>query len=192
MASVQVDGLSSGKAVEINSVRPVISTATANLDATETTLTIDGFGFSPTATGETVIFSNGVKGKIASNSTATQLFITNLTGLVAGNLTAIVTVDGFSSLSEQIATVIPDIFTSEADLAPTAKTLVIHGAGFSSNNHSDIVTFSGGVTGTVMSATATTLTVSDLMGLTAGPLNVITVTSNGISNTTSVEVAEVT
>jgi hypothetical protein len=119
------------------------------------------------------------------------LFITNLTGLVAGNLMATVTVDGFTSLIEQVATVIPDIFTSVADLAPTAKSLVIRGAGFSSKKAGDIVTFSGGVTGTVTNATATTLTVSDLMGLVAGPLS-LTVTSNGISNGIETEVANVT
>jgi hypothetical protein len=189
---VKVNGQTSGTAVEAASVRPVITTETAALDANATTLTINGVGFSPTATGEAVTFSNGVKGKIASNSTATQLFITNLTGLVAGNLTATVTADGFSSLSDQVATVIPDIFTSETELPPTAKSLLIHGAGFSSDKADDIVTFGGGVTGTVTSASTTTLIVSDLVGLVAGPLNVITMTSNGKSNTTSVEVAVVT
>jgi predicted membrane protein len=189
-ASVKVNGQTSGTAVEAASVRPVITSSTANLVANQTTLTINGFGFSPTATGESVTFSNGVKGKIASNSTATQLFITNLTGLVAGNLMAAVTVDGLTSASEDVAVVVPVVSQGTAVLAPTAKSLVIHGFGFSANKALDKVIFTAGETGTVASATATTLIVTDLTGLAAGLLEA-SVEINGIDSNGDEEVANV-
>jgi hypothetical protein len=138
-----------------------------------------------------VTFSNGAKGKIASNSTATQLFITNLTGLAAGNLMATVTVEGFSSIVEQVATVLPYVKPSTIALSPKTKTLVIHGLGFYGPASKSSVAFSNGATGTVSRVTATTLIITDLMGLTPGPLEITSVTSNGVSNATTVQVAMV-
>ena len=96
LASVTVSGISSGAAVQVATVTPVVTKSTTSLSPSATTLTINGFGFDPTAAHDTVIFSNGVTGTI-STATNNQLVIINLTGLVAGALTAVVTVDGESS-----------------------------------------------------------------------------------------------
>ena len=188
-ASVKVDGQNSGPAVQVATVKPVVTASTATLAANATTLTIQGFGFSSTATSNTVAFSNGVTGKIAS-ATATQLTVTNLSGLLAGSLSATVTVSGFSSLAVQVATVEPVVTFNTVNLAANATTLIIYGFGFSSTASDNSVTFSGGATGKVTSATATKLTVASLSGLTVGSLTA-TVTSNSVSSTSAVQVATV-
>ncbi len=96
LASVTVSGTSSGAAVQVATVTPVVTKSTTSLAPSATTLTINGFGFDPTAAHDTVVFSNGVTGTV-STATNNQLVIINLTGLVAGALTAVVTVDGESS-----------------------------------------------------------------------------------------------
>jgi hypothetical protein len=68
---------------------------------------------------------------------------------------------------------------------------VIQGFGFSSTLADNTVTFNNGTTGKVTSATATTLTVTDLSGLIAGSLTAIVI-SNGVSSGADVEVATVT
>ena len=69
--------------------------------------------------------------------------------------------------------------------------MTIHGFGFDSTAVHDVVTFSSGATGTVSSATATTLTVIGLSGLTGGALTA-SVTVDGIGSGAAVEVAGVT
>jgi hypothetical protein len=110
---------------------------------------------------------------------------------VAGDLMAMVTVGGVSSSSEQVATVTPTVTESAADLATDATSLVIHGFGFSITASDDSIAFADGATGVVTKATATTLTVTDLVGLTAGSLKAIVI-SNGVSSGADVEVANVT
>ena len=105
-------------------------------------MTIQGFGFSSAAAGDVVTFSGGAKGKVAS-ATATTLTVTALTGPDGGNLTATVKVDGVSSgAAVQVATVMPVVAASTANLAVNATSLVIHGFGFSSVAGNDTVTFS--------------------------------------------------
>ena len=81
-----------------------------------------------------------------------------------------------------MAKVVPVVTANTANLADNATTLVIQGFGFSTIAGSNIVTFAGGAaTGTVTSATATTLTVTGLKGLTLGVLSA-TVTTNSVSS----------
>ncbi len=189
-ASVTVDGVSSGTAVEVAAVIPVVTSSTGNLAANATSLTINGFGFSTTASNNTVSFSGGVTGTVTSAS-STQLTVTSLSGLVVGNLTASVSVNGVSSgTAVQVATVIPVVTASAADVSVTATSLTINGFGFDSTAGNDTVSFSGGVTGTVTSASSTQLTVTSLTGLVVGNLNA-SVTVDGVSSGTAVQVATV-
>jgi len=189
-ASVTVNGVTSGTAVPVATVQPVVTTNPANLAVNATTLTIQGAGFNSTAANDTVTFSGGVTGTVSS-ATATQLTVTNLSGLAAGSLSASVTVGGVTSPVVQVATVQPVVSANAAPLAANATGLVINGFGFSSTAASDTVTFSGGATGTVTSATATTLTVTNLSGLVLGSLSA-SVTVGGVSSGPSVPVATVT
>src|SRR5262249_15485722 len=68
----------------------------------------------------------------------------------------------------------------------------INGSGFDdATPGNNVVTFSGGVTGTVTTATFTQLTVTGLTGLIAGPLNA-SVSVQGTSSGAAVQVATVT
>ena len=188
-ASVTVSGFSSGNPVQVATVIPVVTPSAVNLPANATTFSISGFGFSNTAANDTVTFSGGATGTVTA-ATATQLTVTRLTGLVAGPLSASVTVNGVSSGSPvQVATVIPVVTPNTANLPADATTLTINGFGFSNVAANDTVTFSGGATGTVTSATATQLTVTGLTGLVVGPLNASVTVSPGVSSGRPVQVA---
>src|SRR5262249_60298702 len=90
----------------------------------------------------------------------------------------------------QVATVVPVVTSSTADLTADSTSMTIGGFGFDTNAANDVVTFSGGVTGTVTSATNTTLTVTRLGGLVGGVLNA-SVTANSVSSGVPVQVATV-
>jgi len=189
-ASVTVDGVSSGAAVQVASVRPVVTSYVGNLPANGASLTIKGFGFSTTPASNAVKFSGGVTGHVTGAS-SNSLTVTGLTGLVAGNLSATVTTAGVTSALAQVATVQPVVTVSNAILPANMTTLTIDGFGFSSTASNNKVTFNGIATGIVTKATATTLTVTSLSGLTAGSLTV-TVTSNSVTSSASlVQVATV-
>ena len=98
-------GQSSGTAVEVASVSPVVTASTSNLATSATTVTINGFGFDPTAANNTVVFNDGAAGAVTS-ATKTSLTVTFHTKPTsAGSLTAVVTTDGVSSgVGVQIAT----------------------------------------------------------------------------------------
>jgi LysM repeat protein len=81
--------------------------------------------------------------------------------------------------------------TTTAALASNATTLTISGSGFHTTPGNYIVAFTPSGTGTVSASTATSLTVTDLSGLTLGPLNAI-VTANGQNSIAPVQVATVT
>jgi hypothetical protein len=188
-ASVKVDGQGSGMPVQVATVIPVITPSTANLPASGSTLTIQGFGFSSTAAANTVKFTGGATGKVL-HATPTQLTVANLSGLVAGTLSATVTVGKWSSVSKPVATVTPVVTASQATLAVGATTVTIHGFGFASTAAANTVTFSDGAAGNVTHATATTLTVAGVGGAPAGSL-AARVTSNGVRSAGYVQVATV-
>jgi hypothetical protein len=105
-ASVSVDGFSSGAAVQVATVTPVVTLNTATLASNATSITIAGIGFDPTAAHNTVAFNDGAVGSVTA-ATATSLtvtFSTRPTG--AGSLTAVVTTNGAGSgAAVQVATV---------------------------------------------------------------------------------------
>ncbi len=190
-ASVAVSGDSSGTAVQVATVVPVVTPSTTNLAAKATSLTIKGFGFSTTVANDKVTFSAGATGTITA-ATATTLTVTSLKGLIAGKLLASVSVSGDSSgAAVQVATVTPVVTKSTTSLAPSATTLTINGFGFDPTAAHDTVVFSNGVTGTVSTATNNQLVIINLTGLVAGALTAV-VTIDGESSGTAVEVADVT
>ncbi len=188
-ATVKTDGASSTAAVQVAKVSPVVTSSTATLAANSTSLTIFGYGFT---TGSTVKLTGGTAGKVTVVSQNELIVV--VSALVSGSLTAVVTSSAVTSgTAVQVATVIPVVTPSTASLAHTATTMIIHGFGFSTTAANNVVTFSGGVTGTVTAATATTLTVTFATGTTL-PLGALdaSVTTNGDSSGTPVEVANVT
>jgi hypothetical protein len=187
-AAVVVDSVSNGAAVQVATVASAITFNAAEIQANTSSLIIQGVGFSSTKTDDVVKFLDGTKGTV-SQASPTQLNITGITGLVGGNLLATVTVSGTTSASTEVATVQPLVTSSAANL-PANQTLVIHGVGFSATASDNQVAFSDGATGTVTSATATTLTVTGLSGFIAGSVNVIA-TTGGVAST-STPIATVT
>ena len=85
---------------------PTVTSATANLSMTASTVTIAGTGFNTTAAGNTVAFNLGAVGTVTA-ATASQLTVTLTTAPTsAGSLTAVVTSYGGSSgAAVQVATV---------------------------------------------------------------------------------------
>jgi hypothetical protein len=132
------------------------------------TITIKGAGFDLTPGNNTVQFSSGGMGTVFI-ATATQLTIDNLTGLVVGPLTAIVTTNGQSNAAVQVATLVPAITPDSTSLPPSTTTLILNGVGFSNTLSANIVTLSGGAIAVVSAASPTQLTLT-VSRLTAGVL----------------------
>jgi hypothetical protein len=82
------------------------------------------------------------------------------------------------------------VTSSTASLPVNATSMTINGFGFDTTPANDTVSFSGGVKGTVTSATATQLTVTGLSGLTLGSLSA-SVSVNGVSSGSPVQVATI-
>src|SRR5262249_7116934 len=159
-ASVTVDTISSGAAVQVATVTPVVTSSSANLAANATSITIDGFGFDSTTTNNTVVFNDGAVGTVttASASSLTVTFTTTPTS--AGSLTAVVTSNSVSSgTAVQVATVTPVVTSSTANLAANATSIVINGFGFDPTAANNSVTFNDWAAGNVSTASATSLTV---------------------------------
>ena len=193
--SVTVDGSNSGNPVQVATLAPVVSvtSSTASVAGNASSLTIAGLGFDTNPANDSVTFSNGVTGTVtAATTTSLTVSVSGLSSLTAGTaLQASVIVDGTSSGSAvQVATIAPVVTPKSAWVSAHSTSLTIVGSGFDTNPAKDIVTFSGGVTGTVTSATATQLTVSKLGGLSKGVLNA-SVTVDSVSSGSAVQVATV-
>ncbi len=189
MATVVINGVSTGSPVQVATVRPVLTRSIANLTANATTLTISGFGFDTTPGNNTVAFNLGAAGTVtaATATTLTVIFSTNATSV--GSLSAVVTTNGVSSgTALQIAKVVPVVTTSMANLALTSTTMTINGFGFDATPNSNTVVFNNDAVGTVTAATATALTVTFSTAPTAGNLTAV-VTRNGVSSGIAVQVA---
>ncbi|MDX1929109.1 MAG: IPT/TIG domain-containing protein, partial [Pirellulaceae bacterium] len=191
-AVVTTNSASSGTAVQVANVTPVITSSTTSFAANATTLTINGFGFSSTAASNTVQFNNGAVGNV-SNATATTLTVTITTApTAAGTLTAVVTTNSVSSgTAVQVATVAPVVTVSTTNRGANSNTIIISGFGFSSVVGNNTVTFDNGAVGAVTSASATSLTVTySTRPTSAGVLNA-TVTTNGVAGSAT-QVATIT
>jgi hypothetical protein len=197
-AVVASNGQSSGTAVPVATVTPVVTPGTARLAANAPQIIIKGLDFDPTAANNTVSFDDGAVGSVTT-ATATSLSVTLTTApTTTGSLTAIVKTDGVSSgAAVQVATVVaaisaPTVTSSTTTLAANATTLTINGSGFDvTGGINDLVTFNDGAAGSVTAATATTLTVAfTTLPTTAGSLTAV-VTTDGITSATAVQVATV-
>ena len=193
-AVVTTDGVSSGAAVQIATVTPVVTTSSSNLSAGAATIIISGFGFDSAGV-NTVAFNDGAAGTVTA-VTGTSLTVTlSADPTTAGPLTAVVTTDGVSSPAApatQVASVIPVVTSSTASMAANAATITINGFGFSTTPSHDTVTFNDGAVGSVTAATATSLTVTFVTGPAAEGSLTASVTSNGASSGTAVQVAAIT
>jgi hypothetical protein len=192
-ASVISDGVSSGAAVQVATVKPVVSSSTATLAVNATTLTINGLGFDSVKANDSVMLysggsATGVAATITGTPTAMSITVTPPAGMALGNLTAVVTADSESSSSVQVATVRPVLTSSPAGVAVGATSMTINGFGFSTTGTSNKLTFNNGVIGTVNSSTANSLTVTfGTPPTTLGPLTV-NVSTGGIADTSATPV----
>jgi hypothetical protein len=161
-----------------------VTLATTSLSASATEVVINGSGFDPIVSNNSVTFNKSAVG-IVTAATATSLTVTFTTEpSSAGNLTAIVTSNSVSSGSAvQVATVVPEVISNPASIPADETELLIDGDGFDTTASNNTVTFNNGAVGTVSAATATQLTVTlTTPPTTAGALNA-TVVTNGASGT---------
>ena len=193
-AVVTTNGASSAP-IQVATPTAVVTSSTSSLAAGATTLSIAGQGFDPTAANNTVTFTDGAATPVGTvtAATATSLTVTFSTPpTVTGPLMAVVTTDGATSSSLQVAKIAPTVTSSTAALAANATTLSINGTGFSTTAANNTVAFHNGAVGTVTSATATALTVTVYtMPSAVGSLTAV-VTTNGVGSGSAVQVANVT
>lgn len=170
------------------SVFPLITANTAALNANATSLTINGFGFSPTLADNVITFPAGVTGSVTA-ATANSITISNLTGLVAGALNVQVNVRGQLSSAAQVAAVRPVITAATTALNGSATTLTINGFGFSNTPASNVMAFTPSQPGSVTTATRTQLVYTFSVPPSANGNLMASVTSNGVSSGAAVQVA---
>ncbi|HSP17686.1 MAG TPA: hypothetical protein VLV78_23275 [Thermoanaerobaculia bacterium] len=118
-AIVTTNTVSSGAAVQVATVIPVVTPSTASQPTSTTTVVINGFGFDPTPGNNVITFNLGAAGTVTTAST-TSLTVTFSIQPTDGNLTAVVTTNGASSGAPvQVATVINPPAIAKAFGAPT-------------------------------------------------------------------------
>ncbi|MFO1065427.1 MAG: hypothetical protein U0892_16295 [Pirellulales bacterium] len=190
-AVVTIGSVNSGSATQIATVIPVITSAVTAQGVDANTVAVAGFGFDTTAGNNTVVLSNGATGTVTAATATTMTITFGTKPTTAGNLTAVVTSNSVSSGAPvQIASAKPVITQSTSSLAMNATTMTINGLGFDTTAANNTVVFSGGITGNITSASATSLTITFTSSVTAGNLTAV-VTTNGVSSGTAVQVATV-
>src|SRR5262249_55445795 len=147
----------------------------------------------PNTRSETIVYQATVNNPLTSPSDATTF---STQGTYTGGFTGSPKLtDDPNTAAANDATVvhlIPTVNSSTATLAADATQLIITGSGFDHTTPgNNVVTFNNGATGTVTAATYTQLTVTSLTGLVSGSLTA-TVSVNGTSNPSAVQVATVT
>ena len=143
MATVTVNGLSSACTQIATAVaEPVITSSTAAWSAASPTLTINGTGFDPTDANNIVVLSSGA-GEVTS-ATSRQIVIRLTQAPTAGPLSAQVTVNGFASALTRVATALPSVTPSQANLLFMSDTMTIEGVGFDPHIDNNTVTLSSG------------------------------------------------
>ncbi len=190
---VTTDKQSSGAAVQVATVTPVVTASTANLAASATQIAIKGLGFDPAAANNTVTFNDGAVGTVMTASPTALTVTFSTRPITAGSLTAVVTTDKQSSgAAVQVATVTPVVTASTAQLPASATQITINGLGFDPTAANNTVTFNDGAAGTVTKASPTSLAVTlTTKPTTSGSLTAV-VTTDKISSGTAVQVATVT
>ncbi len=192
-AVVTTNSQSSGSAVQVAAVVPVVTSSTANLAANATSLSIAGVGFDPTIAHDSVVFNDGAVGSVTA-ATPTSLTVSlSSEPTSAGSLTAVVTTNSQSSGSAvQVATVVPVVTSSSTSLPITATSVTIAGFGFDPTIGNDAVVFNDGAVGQVTSANSNSLTVTFSAPPASTGSLVTVVTVDGVSSGAPVQVATVT
>ena len=191
-AVVTADSVSSGSPVQVATVAPVVdTTSNSSLAASAATITINGSGFSTTASHNSVSFNGGATG-IVTAATATSLTVTFT---AAPNRRQRLERRGhherrLSARRRKLATVTPSVTSSTTALPINAASIVIHGYGFDTTLANNAVVFGDGAAGTVTAATGTSLTVTLGTKPTAAGAMTATVTTDGQSSG-AVQVARV-
>ena len=198
-AVVTTNGTTSGTAVQVATVVPAVTPSTADVAVTAATVTINGAGFDTTAANNVVSLTLGSQTLAATvnSATSTSLTVTlpTFTAITGESiLTAVVTTDGYSSTSTQVATLIPPPTVNSASTPlylMNGLTLAMPGTFYDMNPADYTVTFSNGAAGTVTNVTSSTLTVSfTTLPTTLGPMSA-TVTNAAPYGTTSATQSQV-
>jgi hypothetical protein len=148
---------------------PTITSITPPTGKTGATITINGTNFSTVATNN-VVKLGGVQATVTS-ATATKLMVTVPAGAKTGKIT--LSVLGGTTISGPVFTYIPPVSISAITPA-TGKAgamVTITGTSFSTVKTSNVVKF-GGVAATVLTATATKLTVTVPAGAKTGAITI--------------------
>ena len=187
-------------AYQTGAVAPVVTANTAPIPGDTTAIGIGGIGFDPNVANDSITLSNGVTGSVYFASATTLDFTVNgLNNVPAGTaLYATVTVDGQSSGGPvQIGTVessmgAPTITPDTAPIPANAdgSGIDIGGSGFDPDVANESITLDNGLTGTVYFASSTTLdfTVNGLSSLTGGTAVHASVTVDGVSSGSPVQI----
>ena len=172
---------------------PTVSARDVFLAQSAERIVIRGTGFDPRPGRNVVAFDGGVTGKVVLATSKTLVVQFTQKPTSAGALSATVTTNGQSSAAVGVATVVatPTVTVDSASLARGSKTLTIRGTGFDPANLTNKVRLSGGATGVVTAATATTLTVSLRTLPAVGTLLKAAVTSFGGTSGAAVTVARI-
>jgi hypothetical protein len=137
---------------------PTPQTATVENTAT---FTASASGNPPPSVQWEVSTDHGATFSNINGATSATLTLTNVTHAMSNNEYEAVSTNSINSAISSAVTLTvsstPIVTPNTPSLAATATTLTINGSGFDTNATNDVVTFSGGVKGTVTSATATQL-----------------------------------
>jgi hypothetical protein len=197
MATVTVDGLSSGAPIQVATAgaTPSITNIKAPWTAGSATLTIYGENFSTNPADNIVWLSSHGEVGIVKSASSQKLVVEVPQSPIAGPLFATVTVGTAVSTEVQVATVRPSVTASAASIPQTATGMVISGNGFDSTTitNNKVYLYSGTKqvgSATVTAATLTTLTIKYVNKPGFGPLNAV-VSVNG-QQADSTQVATVT
>ena len=173
---------------------PAVISRGAPLAESAERIVIRGTGFNPQPGHNIVAFDGGVTGKVVSATSRTLVVQFAQKPTTAGTLSAVVTTNGRSSgAAVGVAKVVeaPVVTVDDASFARNANTLTIRGTGFDPANLTNKVRLSGGATGIVTAATATTLTVAVRNLPAAGTQLKAVVTSFGGSSGAAATVATI-
>ena len=199
-AVVTSNGYSSGTAVQVATVVPAVTQNTAAVAVTAATLTINGAGFDTTAANNVVSLTLGGQTLTATvtSATSTSLTVTLPTFnaiTTESMLTAVVTTDGYSSTSTQVATLIPPPTVNSASTPlylMNGLTLTMPGTFYDMNPADYTVAFGNGAAGTVTNVTSSTLTVSfTTLPTTLGPMSATVTNAAPYGTTTSATQSQV-
>ena len=189
-ASVTVDGSAAARSVQVATVVPVVTASTASLAVNATTLVIHGFGFSTTAANDTVTFA-GARDRDGRQRHGHDIDGDGLEWLDLGEPDATVTSNSVSSPRPACRwpTVTPVVDGKHVGPASDRHEPDHSWLRLSTRRRPTTSLSSAAARqGTVSGATATTLTVTGLSGLTGGALTA-SVNVDGVGSGAAVEVA---